>query len=100
MPPSRLLEYLAPHCRSRGFFLFLLLSLNLCLVRTVQSEREGPIDVAEIPVSFLTRNTSDLMFAVNMLMWLCLIVVWMVVSMFVTDLAGNRIPYLLLPDVR
>lgn len=60
----------------------------------VQSEREGPIDVAEIPVSSLTHNTSDLMFAVNMLMWLCLIVVWMIVCMFVTDLAGNRIPFI------
>lgn len=72
----------------------MLLSLNLCLVSTVQSEREGPIDVAEIPVSSLTRNTSDLMFAVNMLMWLCLIVVWMIVSMFVTHLAGNRIAFI------
>lgn len=60
----------------------------------VQSEREGPIDVAEIPVSSLTRNTSGLKFAINMLMWLGLIVVWMIVSMSVTDLAGNRIPFI------
>lgn len=60
----------------------------------VQSEREGPIDVAEIPVWSLTRNTSDLMFVVNTLVWLCLIVVWLILSMFVTNLAGNRIPFI------
>lgn len=72
----------------------LLLSLNLCLVSAVRSEREGPTDVAEIPVLSLTRNTPELMFAVNMLMLLCLVVVWTMVSMFVTDLAGNRIPFI------